>query len=40
MFTKPQLFDLEMDLIFEKNSLYACHESEIASPMFSCPCIA
>ncbi|WP_166366573.1 anthranilate 1,2-dioxygenase large subunit [Pseudomonas akapageensis] len=32
MFTEPQLFDLEMELIFEKNWIYACHESEIANP--------
>lgn len=32
MFTEPQLFDLEMELIFEKNWIYACHESEIAKP--------
>lgn len=30
MFTEPQLFDLEMEHIFEKNWIYACHESEIA----------
>ena len=29
MFTAPELFDLEMELIFEKNWIYACHESEI-----------
>jgi anthranilate 1,2-dioxygenase (deaminating, decarboxylating) large subunit len=29
MFTEPQLFDLEMELIFEKAWVYACHESEI-----------
>ncbi|WP_166363517.1 anthranilate 1,2-dioxygenase large subunit [Pseudomonas akapageensis] len=29
MFTEPQLFDLEMELIFEKVWVYACHESEI-----------
>ncbi|WXL26971.1 anthranilate 1,2-dioxygenase large subunit [Ectopseudomonas mendocina] len=29
MFTEPDLFDLEMELIFEKNWIYACHESEI-----------
>lgn len=32
MFTEPELFDLEMELIFEKNWIYACHESEIAKP--------
>jgi anthranilate 1,2-dioxygenase (deaminating, decarboxylating) large subunit len=31
MFTAPELFDLEMELIFEKNWIYACHESEIAN---------
>ena len=31
MFTEPQLFDLEMELIFEKNWIYACHESELAN---------
>ncbi|MFG0753855.1 anthranilate 1,2-dioxygenase large subunit [Pseudomonas sp. TYF_14] len=30
MFTEPQLFDLEMEHIFEKKWIYACHESEIA----------
>ncbi|HEN8797493.1 anthranilate 1,2-dioxygenase large subunit [Pseudomonas sp. CM27] len=30
MFTEPALFDLEMELIFEKNWIYACHESEIS----------
>ncbi|WP_196363400.1 Rieske 2Fe-2S domain-containing protein, partial [Vibrio alginolyticus] len=29
MFTEPELFDLEMELIFEKVWIYACHESEI-----------
>ncbi|WP_192980490.1 anthranilate 1,2-dioxygenase large subunit [Pseudomonas sp. EggHat1] len=32
MFTEPELFDLEMELIFERNWIYACHESEIAKP--------
>ena len=32
MFTEPELFDLEMELIFEKNWIYACHESELAQP--------
>lgn len=31
MFTEPELFDLEMELIFEKNWIYACHESEVAN---------
>ena len=30
MFTEPELFDLEMEMIFEKNWIYACHESEIS----------
>ncbi|BFM50900.1 anthranilate 1,2-dioxygenase large subunit [Marinomonas sp. THO17] len=29
VFTKPELFDLEMEHIFEKVWIYACHESEI-----------
>ncbi|MFE1636281.1 Rieske 2Fe-2S domain-containing protein, partial [Acinetobacter baumannii] len=29
MFTEPELFDLEMEFIFEKVWIYACHESEI-----------
>lgn len=32
IFTEPELFDLEMEMIFEKNWIYACHESEIAQP--------
>jgi anthranilate 1,2-dioxygenase (deaminating, decarboxylating) large subunit len=32
MFTEPELFDLEMEMIFEKNWIYACHESEISQP--------
>jgi anthranilate 1,2-dioxygenase (deaminating, decarboxylating) large subunit len=32
MFTEPELFELEMEMIFEKNWIYACHESEIANP--------
>ncbi|MDP2549163.1 anthranilate 1,2-dioxygenase large subunit [Oceanobacter sp. 4_MG-2023] len=31
MFTEPDLFDLEMEHIFEKVWIYACHESEIAN---------
>lgn len=31
MFTEPQLFDLEMQHIFEKKWIYACHESEISN---------
>ena len=30
MFTEPELFDLEMELVFERNWIYACHESEIS----------
>ena len=30
IFTAPELFDLEMEFIFEKTWIYACHESEIA----------
>lgn len=29
MFTEAELFDLEMEQIFEKVWIYACHESEI-----------
>ncbi len=29
MYTEPDLFDLEMELVFEKTWIYACHESEI-----------
>lgn len=32
MFTEPDLFELEMELIFEKAWIYACHESEISQP--------
>lgn len=32
MFTEPELFDMEMEFIFEKNWIYACHESEIPKP--------
>lgn len=32
MFTEPDLFALEMELIFEKTWIYACHESELAQP--------
>lgn len=32
MFTVPELFELEMEFIFEKNWIYACHESEIPNP--------
>ena len=32
MFTEPELFELEMEMIFEKNWIYACHESEISQP--------
>ena len=42
MFTEPELFDLEMEMIFEKNWIYACHESEIRQPhdshyVWTCP---
>lgn len=29
MFTEPELFDLEMEMLFEKNWIFACHESEL-----------
>lgn len=32
MFTDPSLFDLEMELIFEKQWIFACHESQIPKP--------
>jgi anthranilate 1,2-dioxygenase (deaminating, decarboxylating) large subunit len=32
MFTTPELFDLEMELIFEKQWIYACHESQVPNP--------
>ncbi|MFC6674283.1 hypothetical protein [Marinobacterium aestuariivivens] len=32
MFTDRELFDLEMELIFENNWIYACHESQIPNP--------
>jgi len=32
MFTEPELFELEMEMIFEKQWIYACHESEIRQP--------
>lgn len=32
MFTDRDLFDIEMDLIFENTWIYACHESQIANP--------
>ncbi|WP_116473623.1 anthranilate 1,2-dioxygenase large subunit [Zobellella maritima] len=32
MFTDKALFDLEMELIFEKQWIFACHESQIANP--------
>lgn len=32
IFTEPALFDLEMELIFEKQWIFACHESQIANP--------
>lgn len=33
MFTESELFDLEMEYIFEKAWIYACHESEIQKTM-------
>ncbi|EON93182.1 large subunit of terminal oxygenase component of anthranilate 1,2-dioxygenase [Marinobacter lipolyticus SM19] len=32
MFTDRELFDLEMELIFEKTWIFACHESQIPNP--------
>src|SRR5690606_31116908 len=32
IFTEPALFELEMEHIFEKTWIYACHESQIARP--------
>ncbi|MGL4861053.1 MAG: Rieske 2Fe-2S domain-containing protein, partial [Enterobacteriaceae bacterium] len=32
LFTEPELFDLEMELIFEKQWIFACHESQISKP--------
>jgi anthranilate 1,2-dioxygenase (deaminating, decarboxylating) large subunit len=32
MFTEPELFALEMEMIFERTWIYACHESELAAP--------
>ena len=32
MFTEPELFELEMEHLFEKTWIYACHESEISAP--------
>jgi anthranilate 1,2-dioxygenase (deaminating, decarboxylating) large subunit len=32
IFTQPQLFALEMEHIFEKTWIYACHESQVAMP--------
>jgi len=32
MFTEQELFELEMEMIFEKNWIYACHESEVSKP--------
>ena len=32
MFTDQSLFDLEMEHLFEKNWVYACHESELPDP--------
>lgn len=32
VFTEPELFDVEMEFIFEKVWIYACHESELPGP--------
>lgn len=32
IFSAPELFDLEMEHIFEKTWIYACHESQVAEP--------
>ncbi len=32
MFTNRDLFDLEMELIFENTWIFACHESQVANP--------
>ncbi|WP_249168415.1 Rieske 2Fe-2S domain-containing protein [Erwinia sp. E602] len=32
LFTDRELFDLEMELIFEKQWIFACHESQIPQP--------
>ena len=32
VFTDPDIFELEMKYIFEKNWVYLCHESQIAKP--------
>ena len=32
VFTDPEIFELEMKLVFEKTWLYLCHESQIAKP--------
>ncbi|MDD2547235.1 MAG: anthranilate 1,2-dioxygenase large subunit [Burkholderiaceae bacterium] len=32
MYTEPELFDLEMEMLFERSWIYACHESEIPNP--------
>lgn len=32
LFTEKELFDLEMELIFEKQWIFACHESQIPNP--------
>lgn len=37
MFTDQSLFDLEMEHLFEKNWVYACHESELPDPAVSSP---
>lgn len=32
IFTEPEIFELEMEHIFEKTWVYACHESQVARP--------
>lgn len=32
VYAAPELFDLEMEHIFEKTWIYACHESQVAKP--------
>lgn len=32
VFTEPELFDLEMEFVFENQWIFACHESQIPNP--------
>jgi len=32
VFTDPEIFELEMKYIFEKNWMYLCHESQVKKP--------